>query len=190
LECDYAYCGVDKIQQDDDLSELFSGKYLFSYWRNKMELRQKNLWISTIILSLIFGCASSAGSADHKVTEPDSLGCLTINEPIITAVAGATRSDVKIRYCSYSSNPEEELVIIIVKVGLKTFLHFFPNPNGARVYAEYQFGQDSDLLLLAYALNNPDERGNLFEYVLYKVGKRGAMKVGKSMTRPRLRNIL
>lgn len=96
---------------------------------------------------------------------------------------------MRIRYCNYIPSGGSEKVIL-VQVGDQSYVYRDALRLGGKVYAEYRFRQNGDLLLMAYGFDNPDDDGNFFDYQVYEIGEPRAIKSGKSENRPRLLDVL
>lgn len=153
----------------------------------KVDLRAPE--ISLIGFFLLAGCGMNARLPATGIDEVDLNYCITNPELIVSAEDNVSPSELTIRYCNYIPSGGDLKVIIVSTRGNK-LIYQVPTPLGAKVYSEYRFRSSSDLLLLSYGFDNPDDEGNFFDYHLFEIGRRDVIKSGKSENRPRLSQIL
>ena len=152
-------------------------------------MKTMNFWVLASCFAIISGCATGPNAQGGEVITSDLNYCQTNPELLVSNEPGTTRSDLKIQYCNHIPSGGD-LQIIIVEVRGEKFVYSLPTPIAVKVYSEYRFQKNGDLLLMSYGGDSPDDEGNLFDYDLYKIGTSHVLKSGRSKRRPRLLDVL
>ncbi|WP_158272101.1 hypothetical protein [Marinicauda salina] len=138
--------------------------------------------------ALLTACVPKRETTVQQIGENDLNHCV-INPELIIQGNTSDHTRLEIQYCNIISSNGDEKIIIVERNG-RRFFYTMPTQLGARVYAEYQFGDYHDIMLISFGFDSPDERGNFFDYRLYEVGGRGLIRTGKSAGRPRISDLM